>query len=94
MWLDRHMAASDNTHVWNFSVPASVAALSTTDAVALVLGSTFARRMRAQDPEHGSRLCDHGRLLFQACSFCESGVPAMPDTTWAEQRENARRWMV
>ncbi len=91
-WLDRPMAADDDTHVWMVPVSDAVAALSTSDAKALVLGSTFARRMRAEDAEHGSRLCDHGRLLFQDCTFCDSGVPAMPAPTFAEQAAHAGKW--
>lgn len=88
------MAALTETHVWMVPVPASVEALSTSDAKALLLGSSFARRMRATDAEHGARLCDHGRLLFQDCKFCNEGVPAFPEPTLAEQRENAATWLV
>lgn len=94
MWLDRDMTADTDTHVWMATVSPEVAVLSTRDAKSLVKGSTFARRMRASDREHGGRLCDHGRLLFQACSFCDAGVPAMPDPTLAEQRANAAAWLV
>ena len=87
------MAADMDTHVWMATVTPEVAALTTPDAKALVLGSTFARRVRATDPEHGARLCDHGRLLFQACGLCTAGVPAMLDPTFAEQRENAKTWL-
>jgi hypothetical protein len=93
MWLDRHMAADTDTHVWMVPVTPAVAGLSTADASALVKGSTFARRMRATDAAHGARLCDHGRLHFQPCKFCAEGVPAMPMPTFAEQRENAKAWL-
>lgn len=86
------MAAND-THVWMVPVTPEVAALSTDDAKDLLLGSTFARRVRATDPEHGSRLCDHGRLLFQDCKFCETGVPALCNPTVEESRANARGWL-
>lgn len=88
------MAADTDTHVWMVPVSPEVEALSTRDAKALVLGSTFARRVRATDPEHGARLCDHGRLLFQACSFCTDGVPALPDPTMEERQASARTWLV
>lgn len=70
-----------DTHVWMVPVTPEVAALSTEEAKDLVLGSTFAKRVKATDPEHGERICDHGRLLFQACLFCEAGIPPMPDPT-------------
>lgn len=87
------MAADSHAHVWMVPVPPEVGALCTRDAKSLLLGSSFARRMRAEDPEHGARLCDHGRLLFQSCPFCDAGVPAMCDPTFAEQAENARAWL-
>lgn len=88
------MAADTDTHVWMTAVALEVAALSTRDAKALVLGSTFARRVKATDAEHGARLCDHGRLLFQHCGFCEAGVPPMPNVTFEEGRRNAAAWLV
>jgi hypothetical protein len=74
------MTATD-THVWMVPVTPEVAALSTTDAKALLLGSTFARRMERTDPEHRGRMCDHGHLLgaWTPCRFCQAGVPAMTD---------------
>jgi hypothetical protein len=87
------MASADDTHVWTVPVSPAVAALSTRDCTALVKGSDFARRMRAQDPEHGARLCDHGRLLFQPCGLCKDGVPAMPNPSLEEQRESAKAWL-
>lgn len=87
------MAADDNSHVWMASVSPAVESLSTRGAKALVLGSSFARRVKATDAEHGARLCGHGRLLFQVCHFCVEGVPPMPDPTFAEQRENAKAWL-
>jgi len=87
------MTAADETHVWMVPVTAEVAALSTSDAKSLVLGSTFARRVKATDREHGERLCEHGRLLFQVCQFCVSGVPAMPAPTFEEQRASAAGWL-
>lgn len=89
------MAALTDTHVWmDSSVSAVVRTLSTSEASALVKGSSFARRVRETDPEHGARLCDHGRLLFQECGLCAKGVPALCDPTFAEQRENAKAWLV
>lgn len=87
------MAADTDTHVWMVPVSPEVEALSTRDAKALVLGSTFAQRVRATDPEHGARLCDHGRLLFQPCQFCAKGVPAMPEPSFEDKCENARTWL-
>lgn len=87
------MAATNESHLWTGDVPAEVLALCAEDSVGLVKGSTFARRVKATDPEHGSRLCDHGRLLFQECPFCAAGVPALPDPTFEEMRENARKWL-
>lgn len=92
-WLDRHMAADTDTHVWMVPVPTSVEALSTRDARALLLGSSFAARVKATDAEHGKRLCDHGRLLFQNCTFCAAGVPAMVEPSFEEQRANAATWL-
>lgn len=87
------MAAATDTHVWMVPVTAEVAGLSTAEASALVLGSTFARRLKATDA-HGERVCEHGRLHFQHCKFCAEGVPAMPAPTVEEQRENAKAWLV
>jgi hypothetical protein len=93
MWLDRHMAASTDTHVWMVPVPDKVRALSTGDALALVKGSSFARR---QAGDSGARLCEHGRMLFaafgEACHFCAEGVPALCEPTFAQQRANAAAW--
>lgn len=87
------MAGMTDTHVWMADVTDEVAALSTADAKALVLGSTFARRVKSSDREHGDRLCDHGRLLFQDCKFCATGVPALCDPTFAQQRETVGGWL-
>ena len=70
-----------DSHVWMAEVTPEVRALSTEDAKALVDGSTFALRMETTDPEHRSRMCHHGRLVFQVCNFCEAGIPPMPDPT-------------
>lgn len=79
--------------VWMSKVSPAVEALSAEESKALVMGSTFARRMETADPEHRRRMCEHGRLLFQPCGFCESGLPAVPDSTHAEQRESAKKWL-
>lgn len=84
------MTSTTDSAVWLVPVPPEVAALSAADATALVKGSTFARSMKVKDPEHGKRLCDHGRLLFQHCMFCAEGMPAVCDPTVEEMRANAR----
>lgn len=81
---------AENSHVWTVPVSAETLALNTDEAKALVVGSAFARRMAETDPEHRARMCEHGRLVFQVCSLCERGVPALADLTLAEQREHAR----
>lgn len=85
MWLDRGMEATTST--------TGLHGLSESDAAELVKGSSFARRVKATDREHGSRLCDHGRLHFQHCKFCAAGVPAVCDLTVEEMRANAREWL-
>lgn len=82
MWLDGLMTSM------------TLFGLSEDDTAQLILGSSFARRIRASDPEHGSRLCDHGRLHFQRCPFCDAGHPAVCNPTVEEMRANAREFLI
>lgn len=87
------MAALTDSHFWHVPVSPEVRALSPAESHALVVGSSFAKRVKASDPEHGRRLCEHGRLHFQSCSFCEAGLPALPDPSFEEQRAHAQTWL-
>ncbi len=89
------MTSMTDSHVWMVPVTPAVRALSTADASALVLGSTFARRMESTDPEHAARMCEHGNLLgeWHPCKFCVGGVPAVCKPTHAEGRRNAATWL-